>query len=554
MPIQKWPMAAERQAKPMPVLHVTIDSGKQRHISFVSGASVREVLGATDIGVRSDCGGQGACGLCLVSIERGNVNTPTANERRNLSEDRIHRSMRLACQVRPFQDVWITIENPAIQSNWRPLCADEHGPPVFPPTTFPSMIPAKVRYGAAVDLGTTQIRLSLWDMATGRRLAGCSGLNPQAWYGADVLTRLTAASESEACAREISRLARNALGEALQHIRDREFPNAPGIGCMVIVGNTAMLALLTGRNHGALLQPDYWMREVDYQPDDTTPWCISWGLDTGARIAFARSLGGFVGSDLLAGVIATQLTDGSAGALLMDFGTNSEIALWDGRALWVTSTAAGSAFEGCGIGCGMPAQIGAIYRVGVEPKGAASEFHLEVIGGGAAKGLCGSGLVDLIACLRKAGILKSNGTFMRHARNQGGVHIHEGHGIVLKKRDVDIFQRAKAAIGAGTTCLMEKAGMRFHDLKRVCVCGAFGRFLNITNAKDIGLLPDVSIRDVELFENAALAGCERLLFSKDRAGTLDALKKKARLINLTTVPAFEDRFIENLYLQPMKIG
>jgi uncharacterized 2Fe-2S/4Fe-4S cluster protein (DUF4445 family) len=391
-------------------------------------------------------------------------------------------------------------------------------------------------------------------MARGQRLAGRAGLNPQAWYGADVLTRLAAASQSEACAREISRLAGSAIGEALENIRHRESLKAPGIGSMVIVGNTAMLALLTGKNHGALLQPEYWTREVDYGPGDTGRWRILWGLAAGARIAFARSLGGFVGSDLLAGVVATQLTEGSAGALLMDFGTNSEIALWDGRALWVTSTAAGSAFEGCGIGCGMPAESGAIHRV--EPKGAACgfQFQFEVIGGGAPKGLCGSGLVDLIACLRKAGILKKNGTFTPHAPNHGGVHIDEGSGIVLKKRDVDIFQRAKAAIGAGTKCLMEKAGLRFDDVKRVCVCGAFGRFLDITNAKAIGLLPEVAIRDVELFENAALAGCELLLLSRDRAGALEALRKRARLVNLTTVPAFEEQFIENLYLQPMQMG
>ena len=112
----------------------------------------------------------------------------------------------------------------------------------------------------------------------------------------------------------------------------------------------------------------------------------------------------------------------------------------------------------------------------------------------------------------------------------------------------------KAAIGAGTTCLMEKAGMRLHDLSRVCVCGAFGRFLNIINAQDIGLLPGVSGGKVERFGNAALAGCEFLLLSQDRESALDSLKKKSRLINLSKVSEFEDLFIENLFLQPMQMG
>jgi uncharacterized 2Fe-2S/4Fe-4S cluster protein (DUF4445 family) len=535
----------------MPRLHVTVEDGEERLIPFECGLCVREILDTMDIGVRSDCGGKGICGQCLVRIERGTVNDPTVNEQRNLAAGRFDRGIRLACQVRPFQDVRITIENPAPRSNWRPLCEDEFAPPVCTRPIAPATIPGGAAYGAAVDLGTTQIRLTLWDMEKGRRLSGRSGLNPQARHGADVLTRLTAASESEKRADDISRLAKDAIGKALRDICSRESCGTRKIGNLVIVGNTAMLALLTGKNHDALLQPVYWTQEIDCRPEDTTPWRISWGLTPGARVDFVQPLAGFVGSDLLADVLAVQLTEGPSPALLIDFGTNSEIALWDGTVLWITSTAAGPAFEGWGIGCGMPAQPGAIYRI--EPKGARAGFCFDVVGNGEAKGLCGSGLVDIIACLLKAGILKRNGTFADHTRNRGFIFIDEDHRIALKKRDVDIIQRAKAAIGAGTKCLMDKAGMRLDDLKRVCICGTFGRFLNIANAQEIGLVPDVSIRKVERFGNAALAGCEFLLFTKDRDKAMRSLKKRSKVLNLSKIPEFEDLFIENLFLQPMQL-
>ncbi|MGD9213877.1 MAG: ASKHA domain-containing protein [Desulfobacteraceae bacterium] len=535
----------------MPRLHVTMEDGEDRLIPFESGRCVREILDTGDIGVRSDCGGNGICGQCLVCIERGAVNDPTVNEQRNLPAGRFHRGIRLACQVRPLQDVRITIENPAPPLNWRPLCGDEYTPLVCTRTIGPATLPEGAAYGAAVDLGTTQIRLTLWDMEKGRRLSGRSGLNPQARYGADILTRLTAASESGKRADDISRLAKDAIGKALGDICSRESLVTSKIGNLVIVGNTAMIALLTGKNHDALLQPDYWTRQIDCRPEDTKPWRIDWGIAPGACVDFVQPLAGFVGSDLLAGVLAVQLIEGPSAALLIDFGTNSEIALWDGQVLWITSTAAGPAFEGWGIGCGMPAQPGAIHRV--EPEGAGPGFNFDVIGQGQAKGLCGSGLVDIVACLLKGGILKKNGMFANHIRNRGLIHIDEGHRIVLKKRDVDIIQRAKAAIGAGTKCLMDKAGMGLDDLKRVCICGAFGRFLNIANAQDIGLVPGVSIRKVERFGNAALAGCEFLLFSRDREKALLALKKRSKLLNLSKISEFEKLFIENLFLQPMEI-
>lgn len=531
-----------------PLLHVN-PAGEVHVIPFTPGCSVREILDSTDWRVRSACGGIGACGQCLVRIEKGAGNEPSTTEQNTLSSDQIRQGVRLACQLKPLDDLWISIENPAPKSNWKGLSLDTYTP--ASPKSTGNVLSHSRPYGVAVDLGTTQIRLSLFDITKGRWMCGRIGLNPQAGFGADVLTRLVRALESEERAREMRMLARDAIGEILQDITARESCNLQEIGQMAIVGNTPMLSLLTGKNYDLVLQPDYWMREVDCIPEETRNLSLAWGLVPEARIEIVKPLAGFVGSDLLAGVHATELIKGPAGSLLIDFGTNSEIALWDGAQLWITSAAGGPAFEGCGISCGMPADLGAIYRA--EWDDLSSQFYFQVLGGGEAKGLCGSGVLDIIAGLVKNGTLNSNGRFMVEIGTDGYPLGESSQGITLKKRDIDVFQRAKAAIGAGTKCLLAQAGLHPDDLQRICVCGAFGQFLNITNAQAIGLLPKISPDKVKLCGNTALTGCEELLFSPDQTGTLDDLRNRAKMINMSTLPEFENLFIQNLYLQPMQI-
>ncbi len=438
-------------------------------------------------------------------------------------------------------------------NTWRPLSDDD-----YTPLIRPHPADARIRngrfLGAAIDLGTSQIRISLWDRETGDRLAGICGPNPQSVFGTDVLRRLTAAARSEKRALEISSLAGEAVGGALRHLSSRGFGALRDIGLIVIVGNTAMLSLLFRKNYSLLLQPEYWTRDIDCRPDSIEQWKTNWGLAPDTVIDVVQPLGGFVGSDLLAGVLAVRLTgrqaDGPPGALFLDFGSNSEIALWDGSVMWVTSAAGGPAFEGQGISCGVQAGPGAVCRI--SPGSSDRDFELDVIGGGAPRGFCGSGVVDGIACLLRLGVLKINGNFSQGVGKEGIPFLPGRQDLVLKKRDVDAMQRAKAAIGAAISCLAGKAGMRRSDLYRVCIAGAFGRYLSIANARSIGLIPDIPPAAIELCGNTALAGCELLLFSGDRAEALASLRSRTRLINLAGVPEFEDSFVENLFLQPMQ--
>jgi uncharacterized 2Fe-2S/4Fe-4S cluster protein (DUF4445 family) len=308
-----------------------------------------------------------------------------------------------------------------------------------------------------------------------------------------------------------------------------------------------MLTLLAGKNYAELLQPENWTRPIDCQPQDTNFLRDAWGMGCDADIRIIAPLGGFIGSDLLAAVLATRLVEQPAGSLLIDFGTNSEMALWDGNTLHVTSAAGGPAFEGSGISCGMPGEAGAIFRVQQNGEG----FAVRVLGETVPQGLCGSGLVDAVAWLRRNGKLDKVGRFTD--RDSTGFVLHEGeHRIALLRSDIDVLQRAKAAIGGGVGWLCQQADMALSGLHQVYACGAFGNWLDAHNAQQIGLLPPVGPGEVRLESNAALAGCEMLLLSAAAERTLKDVLVRSKVYNLAEDAAFESLFVNSLYLQPMQ--
>ena len=195
---------------------------------------------------------------------------------------------------------------------------------------------------------------------------------------------------------------------------------------------------------------------------------------------------------------------------------------------------------------GIPAQPGAIYRVTLLAGG----LDYAVISGGPAQGICGSGLVDLIAHLLNQGKLTSRGKFTAQVPKAVFAFGLGDVNATLSGADVDVFQRAKAAVGVGIRVLLDKAGLSYADLQRVCVCGAFGYALNVTNAQAIGLLPAVRPERVELCGNTALAGSTEMLFSPEGVARLQQLRAKAQVVNLAQWPDFDELFLAHLYLHP----
>lgn len=558
-------------------------AGGDRRIEFSPDRSLREVLDATSFRVRSGCRGTGACGLCRVRVRSDEPDVPTPVERIYLSDDQIASGIRLACQVRPRQDMEVLVLERDPVTAWRAISpaspcynARSAGFPLASPALN---LPKDVQhpYGAAVDLGTTHVSVSFYDLLTGKWFAGRHGLNPQVEYGTDVMTRLTAASESRELAKAMRRQAIDAIGSAIIDVAAREGLGPEQVVRLALVGNTAMLGLLSGRNYHLLLQPAHWMRPVDCLPESPGGLSADWGIHPEAAVEIFPPLAGFVGSDLLAGCIAMKLIEGDPGSLLIDFGTNSEIALWDGEVLWVTSAAGGPAFEGCGISCGVSGESGAIYQVrdleyregrsaGDSPLSCAGcrldagkgitasnvlglDLQFKTIDGENPSGFCGSGIVDLIACLVRSGKLTGIGRFAADISNDGFVLLDGERKLVLTKRDVDIFQRAKAAINAAVRILLSMARMNSRDLRRIYIGGAFGHFLNMDSAVDVGLLPDMDHEAVQLCGNTALSGCAELLMSPGAEELLAGLAAKARVVNLSQCTDFDDFFLDGLYLK-----
>jgi uncharacterized 2Fe-2S/4Fe-4S cluster protein (DUF4445 family) len=530
-----------------------VSQGERRVITVEPGFSLRDALDTTDLKVRSGCNGSGACGLCRVRIEEGDAGEPADNELIMLAGEELRDGIRLACRVMPVEDLRIRILNPAPKSGWRRLIVEDR--PGCGLLTRPHQEGGagdeEESYGVALDLGTTNISMSLWDLKRTRRLSSVLGPNRQSCHGSDIMTRLISACASSTQALEMSRMVRDSIEEGILVMCSREGYDFGKIEHISVVGNTAMLTLLAEKNTDLLLRPEYWTAAVDCRPEDGQRWLKGCRMNVDVLLEVVQPLGGFVGSDLLADIVATGPTEDDGAGLLIDFGTNSEIALWDGRKLWVTSAPGGPAFEGWGIRYGMAAEPGAICRVDGVKGDSTPAVH--VMGGGEARGICGSGIVDLIAGLVRAGHLSKKGKLAEGLQDKGFVVARGLPDIVLNNRDVDVFQRAKAAIGAGVRVLLKLAGMDAGGLRRICVAGSFGRFLDIRNAQAIGLLPAATSERVELWGSAALMGCESLLLSASMRDYLESLKHdKATLVNLSQAPEFEEHFLESLYLQPLR--
>lgn len=513
----------------MPIVSVTLKNDQIVEIAFSSECNLFKLLTIHEYTrVRSACQKKGTCGLCLVRIDAGEVSPLTHYEQERLSTRQLNQGVRLACQVRVTNDVSLTLINPLVMMALDKL-------PVCNPLP-------NARYAVAIDLGSTQVRISLWDKNNQQRIAVYCCFNPQAYYGTDILNRLTTASENENALEMMSKLILSTIERV---INDWCLHKNLSVEEILIVGNTAMLALLVKKHCEQLLQPEYWTQAIDCSLDIKTLGQIP--------IDVVQPLAGFIGSDLLAGILATRLIQQTASGLIIDFGTNTEIALWHTDTLWITSVPGGPAFEGCGISCGVAAEIGAISHISYDAD--SHQFNGTLIGDNdEIKGLCGSALCDVMACLVIAGLLKKNGRFVQ-AVSELEIHlVNLDYCFILKKRDIDIFQRAKAATGAGIAELLIIAGASIRDLTRLCIGGAFGQFLNIDHAQTIGLLPNCDAEKVELCGNTALIGCEQLLAMNDRHEQLNALRQHVNIINMSQVIAYEEAFVNNLCLQPIPLN
>lgn len=403
--------------------------------------------------------------------------------------------------------------------------------------------PGRPNLGLAIDLGTTNVAGFLVDLDSGGQLATLAIENPQGAWGADLITRIDAAArskESFAALRDGAREAIDVLAHDLCRAVDADTDD---IVDAAVCGNTAMHHLLLGLPVASLGRSPFVAALRDAL--DVEAREIGLAFCAGARVHFAPNVGGFVGGDHCAALLATQAQwSGARTALVLDIGTNTEITLVHDGALHSASCPSGPALEGGNIRCGMRAAEGAIERVAVDRDGA---FSLRMIGRSAPLGLCGSGVVDAIAALRGVGALDDRGRLIRAHRH---VHSLEGKavarlapGVLFTQDDVRSVQLAKAAIRTATELLLQRARCEAADIERFVVAGAFGAWLDVGRCIEIGLFPELPRERFVQVGNAAGAGIRRMLVSESARKRAREIARQCRYVELSTTPEFQKTFL-----------
>lgn len=414
--------------------------------------------------------------------------------------------------------------------------------------------------GAAVDLGTTSISLSLVELDTGREAARASCYNGQLACGLDVISRINYAQRKGGLD-ELARLAAGSLNGLLDAACDKAGRDPGEVLAVSAAGNTVMAHLLLG------LDPEH-LRLAPYVPTVMEPEGIPAShagirVRPGAPLVLAPAVGSYVGGDITAGLSRTTIPDKEGVGLYIDIGTNGEVALGNSDFLMACACSAGPAFEGGGVSCGMRAARGAVERARIDPE--TGEPSLEVIGAGPPRGVCGSGIISLVSGLFASGWLDAGGRLVRDrecsrirvsGRRAEYVLSPDGEGpeVTVTEADIDAVVRAKAAIFAGCRHLLSQVGLDFPDLDRVVVAGGFGHCLDIEAAVAMGLLPDVDRDRFSFVGNASLAGAVRALTHKGEIDRRRKLASRMTYVDLSSDTGYMDQYTAALFLPHTEAG
>ena len=400
----------------------------------------------------------------------------------------------------------------------------------------------------AIDLGTTTLSGSMLD-SSGAVLATAKALNPQQELGVDILARLDAARNGQG--KKLQDLLVKQLHRLVARLLDIAGRLPEDVVGIAAAGNPGISCLLRNAPVDALLFPPHKTPFKNLQK--ISPAEIDIGLS--ARMELLPPVSGFVGGDLVACLLA--IADQKPGTLMIDLGTNAELAVWDGRRWLVASAAAGPAFEAGNISAGMLHSSGAVTDVRLDN----DRLELTVVDGGQPCGMCGSGLVALVAAARQGGLIDASGRILsadevetnlrRYLVDKDGQSVIRFYrdvsgSLLLTQQDIRSLQLAKAAVHAGVCVLLEKTGTPAADVERVCLTGTLGTSLSLDALKRVALLPEPMLDKTSFMANGVLAGLQVYLLEKDRQKRLDDLVSTLQPFPLSGTPAFEKHFLDCL--------
>ncbi|GBE00696.1 Na(+)-translocating NADH-quinone reductase subunit F [bacterium BMS3Bbin06] len=512
-----------------------LPQGTTLHVS--PGENLFQVLTKAGISLNSYCGGQGICGKCKVRII-SKAPALSEFEHAHLSTEEINEGIRLACGFYPETDVIVEIPKPALSSGYK-LKIEDLSFPLDPWQEHPSE-----GLVLAVDLGTTNIVGHLFDPLMGELIASVTIANSQSIFGADVMTRLAYCSHHGDNAKET--FMKLTLSD-IEKLAELTAGKGKKITDVVVVMNTAMETLMLG------LSPDKLGRNP-YESDIDGPIHISLfknGPLEGVTIHIPPVIGGFVGSDTVSAFLAISVQHQEPPFILIDIGTNAEVVVVTKETMIACSTAAGPAFEGVGISCGMRGVEGAIEHVTFDNEA----FEISVIGNKSAIGITGSGLFSLIGELLRAGALDRFGAVVPGIipqklvhRGKSGQEMILSPDVSVSEDDVQQFILAKAATRAAVETLLALVNVRADELNAIFFSGVFASRIDPKDILTIGLLPPIELHKIQNVGNAAATGAVMMALSKSAFQKACHIAKRVKHITLSGNQKFKETFQSQVLL------
>ena len=516
------------------MISITIlDREKRVNMELGQGESLMSALIRLNEGIGAYCGGRGICGKCRIKLVEGDI-LPSMEDKRFFSEEDLWKGYRLACTTYPNQNCTIR------------LCMEKEQEIEVVTEGITQNGEIAIRnsgfYGIAVDIGTTTIAMQLVEEGTNRILSTYTGLNPQRSYGADVINRIQAANNGKGS--ELKKLICDAMECGFHTMLSEYGCSSDKVKQVIISANTTMVHLLMG----------YPCENLGVSPFE--PYNIK-TIKTAIRKVIANSLldceirvipgiSTFVGGDIVSGLQYCHLTEQEKPVLFIDLGTNGEMAVGNKDKLIVTSVAAGPAFEGGNLSCGVGSIPGAISSVTME-KG--EVVKIETLRGKRPVGICGTGVIEAVAELVKEELIDETGLLEDQLFEDGVVLAtrQDGRDIVLTQKDIREIQLAKSAIRSGIEVLLMRYGTCYDDIERVYLAGGFGYHMDPKKMIRIGMLPVELENKTVTVGNSSLGGAKNVLFDGFSWDHLETIAKRGEEINLATDKMFQEKYMEYLY-------
>jgi uncharacterized 2Fe-2S/4Fe-4S cluster protein (DUF4445 family) len=532
--------------------HLVTFTPSGRTILARDGATILEAAEAAGEPISAECAGRGACGRCLAKVLGGKVPEHCVESREAGTP------LVLACETPVHGPMTVEplmgTELPRLVTRERHVGAEVIG--AFAPWAI-KLDPLVATdheddLGVAVDIGTTTLQLLLVNLRRGVVVGEASRYNPQIPRGADVISRIVAAEKG--FLGELSGAVRGAVGAMITEAAGTAGVSVERIRGYVVAGNVTMIHLLLGVDPSGIRKVPSEPFALAFEPVPARK--LSWPGEAGSALVYTvPAVGGWVGGDIIAGLVRAGFSRAAGGlGLYVDLGTNGEVALGGKEFALACACSAGPAFEGGGIRSGMRADVGAVDGARVDLERGTVE--LSVIGGGAVRGICGSGLIALCETLWRAGWIDRGGRITERLperyRVEGtwgdGVRLSDDGGVALWERDLGSLMRAKGAIFAGIRSLYGALGEGAGAVERVVVSGNFGRFLNLPAAVGIGLLPDLPPGRFGYVQNGSLEGAALGLLSREFWAEIGDYLARVTYVDLSDLSGYMDEFVGACFL------